>query len=237
MRGIILAGGTGSRLGDLTKVVNKHLLPVGSHPMIYWPILVLKANSISDITIVSTPRGIGQLAELLGGGYTYQVQDKPGGITEAIACADNGSDDQVVVILGDNIFLPSPRLSDRLKDGRLVDGCARCWLKQVPVGRVKEFGAPTFDVDGNIEHITEKPFSPPSCFAVTGLYMFSSEVFERASGVKDSVRGEMEITDLLNLYATQGALSYFTVDGFWGDAGTIQGMAECTVAVNKWGNQ
>ena len=226
MRGIVLAGGTGSRLGDLTKVVNKHLLPVGGKPMIYWPIQVLQDNGIGDITIVSPPKGIGQLAELLGSGYTYRVQDKPGGIAHAIACAQTKSDEQIIVILGDNVFLPSP--SNFYFRTKTV---ACCFVKEVLPDQAKEFGIATFKDPWGIDYITEKPEKPESNFAVTGLYIFSPDVFGKISTLGRSNRGEVEVTDLLNLYAKCNQLDYFLVTEFWGDAGTLEGLERCADAV------
>lgn len=227
MHGIILAGGTGSRLGDLTKAVNKHLLPVADQPMIYWPLEVMHDNGIDDITIVSSPQGIGQLASLLGEGYTYRVQNEPGGIAQAIVCAGR-SDGYVAVILGDNVFLPPPQL-------RSYGGCgrAKCYLSLVARYRVREFGVPTFE-RGIIKYVTEKPSDPESSYAVTGLYVFPQGVFEEASVVKQSSRGETEVTDLLNRYAGRGLLDHEIVGDFWGDAGTVDGMTECTAAVREW---
>lgn len=223
MRGIVLAGGTGSRLGPLTKVVNKHLLPVSGQPMICWPIQTLLHNGIDEITIVSTPRGIGQLAELLGSGYTYRVQSKPGGITQAIECAipeSNVVDHRyVVVILGDNIFTPPPLIP-------LEDGNAYVFLKEVPAERAREFGVPTLDSAGKIRNIIEKPTYPTCNLAVTGLYVFPPDVFRKAATIKQSERGETEITDLLNVYAHEQKLEHSFVSGFWGDAGTPEGLAE-----------
>lgn len=230
MRGVVLAGGTGSRLADLTRAVNKHLLPVGGRPMIYWPLRILCDSFIRDVTIVSSARGVGQLAELLGGGYTYRVQDRPGGIAQAIACADDGTDRSVVVILGDNIFLTAPRLDEFRDSGR-----ACCFLKIATPDKLRECGVPTFDqTSRRITVITEKPDTPASPYVVTGLYVFSPDVFRRISGVGASARGEMEITDLLNTYADDRLLDYTVVDRFWGDAGTLEGMSDCNTAIEKW---
>ncbi len=231
MRGIILAGGTGSRLGAVTKVVNKHLLLVGGKPMIQWPIDVLRHNGVYDITIVSTPRGVGQLAELLGGGYNYRVQDEPGGIAQAIGCAGRyqSEDSSIAVILGDNVFFPSPILC------HLTPDCsAACvFLKEVSADRIKEFGVPRFD-GPKIIHIEEKPEFPDCNVAVTGLYIFSPDVFDRILTIGHSARGESEVTDLLNMYATENSLAYRVVlGGCWGDAGTIAGMRDIEEQLNK----
>lgn len=232
MRGIILAGGTGSRLGPLTKVINKHCLPVGNVPMVYHPLCVLRDNGIDDITIVSSPSGIGQIAALLGSGhahgcrFTYRVQDQPGGIAQALACADNGTDDTVAVILGDNVFLPSPRLYD--------DCLAHVVLCCVLPSELHQFGVPVID-QGEIVEIIEKPAHPPSVFAVTGLYVFGSGdcLRENLTSTPIGGRGELEITDLLNIYARGGSLKHSYIGDFWGDAGTIEGMAECAAAYKR----
>lgn len=225
MRGIVLAGGTGSRLGSLTKAVNKHLLPVYDRPMILWPIQTLKDNGILDITIVSTPKGIGQLAELLGGGYTYRVQDQPGGIAQAILCAADKSAESIAVILGDNVFLPSPEIPD------LVD--AWCFLHHSPSHDLRQFGVP--QIAGSfISEVVEKPKSPPSNYVVAGLYVFDSDVFDVVLGQSASGRGEYEVADLLNHYANHQTLNHLFHEGFWGDAGTIEGLAECSAACAKF---
>lgn len=226
MRGIILAGGTGSRLGYLTRAVNKHLLPIGDMPMIYWALNVLNYNDVRDVTIVSAARGVGQLADYFGGGITFRVQDKPGGIAQAIMCAGRG-DGEVAVILGDNVFLAPPKLPC------CPSGEAWVFLKELPPGQNKALGVPTLDA-GKVARVIEKPTYPVNDFAVTGLYVFNADVWDKLDIVRFSVRGEMEVADLLNLYAERGKLNHEVFDEFWGDAGTIEGMADCTVAVNDW---
>ena len=230
MRGIILAGGTGSRLGKLTRVVNKHLLPVGDEPMIEWPLHVLKSNCVGNITVVSSPQGVGQLAAYLGSGYDYRVQDQAGGIAQALHCARNRTREPIAVILGDNVFLPTPKFPD-YKTGVFANWC---FLKEVPSDRISEFGVPVFGNSGlenRITRIDEKPKFPKCNLAVTGLYLFSEDVFDRIETLSASDRGEVEITDLLNTYAAEGRLGAAVVNGFWGDAGTHQGMLECDRAL------
>lgn len=228
MRGIILAGGTGSRLSPLTRSVNKHLLPVGDKPMIYWPLKVLRDNGIEDITIVSSPDGVGQLAKAMGSGdefgcrFSYRVQDKPGGIAQALACARTGQHDDIALILGDNVFLPSPRL---LVPHR-VTSPAIAYLSHVDDPR--PFGVAKMSGD-MIESVVEKPENPPSNLVVTGLYVFTADVFDVAETTKPSARGEVEITDVLNRYCPW--LLAERHQGFWGDAGTIESMAVCDRAV------
>ena len=234
MRGVILAGGTGSRLMPLTKSINKHLLPVGGKPMIYWPLKVLLDNHITRISIVSSPSGVGQLAAYLGSGHEfgcqadYHVQDQPGGIAQALACVNTY--DLLTVILGDNVFLPSPKLP-------LSSGEPRCYLKRFRLDSpdLSDFGVPSFHSMG--EHITavfEKPEVPPSEFAITGLYSFGPGVFDMIKNLPPSKRGEIEITDVLNEYAKERRLFDQVVDGFWGDAGTFDGMAECDKACKEF---
>lgn len=235
MRGIILAGGTGSRLGPLTKAVNKHLLPVYDRPMIMWPIKVLCDNGIDDITIVSSPLGIGQLAMLLGSGaeheckYTYKVQDTSGGIAAALRCVFD-EPEPLVVILGDNIFLPPIKFNVEIN-------IATCFLTKIDdLETIKQFGVASFD--GNwLYKIVEKPTDPPSNLAVTGLYIFPPCVQLKTWQLGIGKRGEYEITDLLNIYASQQLLAYKVVEGFWGDAGTIEGMTECSRACKEWSNR
>lgn len=236
MRGVILAGGTGSRLGALTKTINKHLLPVGDVPMVYHPLRVLRDNDIEDITIVSSPSGVGQLAALLGSGhdhgcrFAYRVQDQPGGIAAALACADDGTDEPVTVILGDNVFLPSPMLHDATENNLAFTVLYRA-LPSV----LHQFGVPIIE-RGMITEIVEKPAVPPSAYAVTGMYIFGSGDYlrENLQSTPVGVRGELEIADLLNTYARGGTLLYGVVGGFWGDAGTHDGLAECAAAVRAW---
>lgn len=227
MRGIVLAGGTGSRLGHLTMLVNKHVLPVGDELMIHWPLKVLHDNGIDDITIVSSPAGVGQLAMLLGGKYTYRVQDKPGGVADALACADDKSGRSVAVILGDNVFIPVPKI---WKIGTEEPTRAYCLLHKSPKHDLTQFGVPIFN-NGLVSSIVEKPKNPPSGFVVTGLYVFNPVVFEVIKTVAASKRGEYEITDVLNRYAELNALRSLEHQGFWGDAGTQEGIAECTSAI------
>ena len=214
MRGIVLAGGTGSRLGLLTQAVNKHLLPVRGVPMVFHPLRVLRENGIDDITIVSSPEGVGQLARLLGGGYTYRVQEKPGGIAQALLCAESKSRELVAVILGDNVFLPSPVLE--------LTGLASVFL--VEVDDPRQSGVAVLDWQ-TVVGIVEKPEQPPSNYAVAGLYLFDASIFQR---LRDSQPlREYALTEQLDAFAKQGQLSSSILHGFWGDAGTIEGIKRC----------
>ena len=226
MKGVILAGGTGSRLRPLTQVTNKHLLPVGRYPMIFYPIYKLKKARINEILIVTGREHMGDVIELLGSGrdfgveFTYKVQDEAGGIAQALGLARhfvNG--DKCVVILGDNIFeddiTPYVKEFEEQKEG------AKILLKEVP--DPQRFGVPEFK-DGKIIAIEEKPKEPKSNFAVTGIYMYDSEVFEIIKTLKPSWRGELEITDVNNAYIKKGTLTYNILKGWWTDAGTPESL-------------
>uniref|UniRef100_A0A7C3RJA3 glucose-1-phosphate thymidylyltransferase n=1 Tax=Dictyoglomus thermophilum TaxID=14 RepID=A0A7C3RJA3_DICTH len=226
MKGIVLAGGTGSRLRPLTQVTNKHLLPVGRYPMIFYPIYKLKQAGIYEILIVTGREHMGDVIELLGSGrdfgveFTYKVQDEAGGIAQALGLARhfvNG--EKCVVILGDNIFeddiTPYVKEFEEQKEG------AKILLKEV--SDPQRFGVPEFK-DGKIIAIEEKPKEPKSNFAVTGIYMYDSEVFEIIKTLKPSWRGELEITDVNNVYIKKGTLTYNILKGWWTDAGTPESL-------------
>ncbi|TVR30121.1 MAG: spore coat protein [Balneolaceae bacterium] len=220
MKGIILAGGTGSRLYPLTKVTNKHLLPVGDKPMIYYPIEKLTEAGISEILIVTGTEHMGDVVNLLGSGrdfgcrFTYKVQDEAGGIAQALGLAENFvGNDSMAVILGDNIFE-----SDLKKAVNEFSGSgAQIMIKQVP--DPDRFGVVELDGD-KIVSIEEKPDQPKSEYAVTGIYMYDSNVFEFIKTLKPSGRGELEITDVNNHYIRQGKMKYSILEGWWTDAGT-----------------
>lgn len=226
MRGIILAGGTGSRLGLLTRHINKHCLPLYDRPMVVWPFWTLRDSGITDITVVSTPSGVGQIHSVLGGACKYSVQTEAGGIPQAIACADDSSEESVAVILGDNLFIPNPLIT-------ASPGLAHCYLYKPPADRLPEFGVPEFR-DNKITRVVEKPREPPSPYAVTGLYVFPCNVFAAIRALKRSGRGEYEVSDLLNYYADVERLDYTVVGGYWGDAGTVDDLADCTAAAKRW---
>ena len=220
MKGIVLAGGTGSRLYPLTKVTNKHLLPIGNKPMIYYPIERLIGAGIQEILIVTGTEHMGDVVNLLGSGkdfncrFTYKVQDEAGGIAQALGLAENftGSD-PMTVILGDNIF------ESELKEA--VDNYpgrgAQILIKEVE--DPERFGVAEID-DDKIVGIEEKPQKAKSSFAVTGIYMYDSSVYDAIKNLKPSGRGELEITEVNNHYIRQGAMNYSVLDGWWTDAGT-----------------
>jgi len=220
MKGIVLAGGTGSRLFPLTKVTNKHLLPVGKKPMIYYPIEKLLDAGMEEILIVTGTEHMGAVVNLLGSGkdfgcrFTYKVQDEAGGIAQALGLAENfvGSD-SMTVILGDNIFETS--LDKALKNYPGSGG-------QILLQKVEDperFGVAELDGD-KIVGIEEKPNQPKSDYAVTGIYMFDAAVFDLIKTLKPSGRGELEITDVNNHYINNDEMRFSVLDGWWTDAGT-----------------
>ncbi|WP_029192303.1 sugar phosphate nucleotidyltransferase [Paenibacillus harenae] len=222
MKGVILAGGTGSRLFPLTKVTNKHLLPVGKYPMIFHSIAKLKEADIQDILIVTGKEHMGDVVNLLGSGHefgvalTYKVQDEAGGIAQALGLAEhfvNG--DQMVVILGDNVFEDS--IFPFVHNFRQQQKGAKILIQEVH--DPQRYGVPELDGD-RIISIEEKPKQPKSSYAVTGIYMYDSKVFDIVKMLKPSDRGELEITDVNNAYIEADELSYDILHGWWTDAGT-----------------
>ncbi|MEP0005377.1 MAG: sugar phosphate nucleotidyltransferase [Balneola sp.] len=220
MKGIILAGGTGSRLYPLTKVTNKHLLPVGEKPMIYHPIEKLTEVGIQEILIVTGTEHMGDVVNLLGSGkdfncrFTYKVQDEAGGIAQALGLAENfAGNDPVIVILGDNIFENSLKTAVKNYDG----SGAQILIQEVE--DPERYGVAELDGDKVIS-IDEKPQEPKSNFAVTGIYFYDAKVFECIKTLKPSGRGELEITDVNNFYITQGQMKSSVLEGWWTDAGT-----------------
>lgn len=226
MKGIILAGGTGSRLHPLTKVTNKHLLPVGKYPMIYYPIYKLKEANIKEIFIVTGREHMGDVIELLGSGrdfgldFVYKVQDKAGGIAEALGLVENlVKNDRCVVILGDNIF--EDNISEFVKNFISQKEGAKILIKKVK--DPQRFGVVEFK-NGKIISIEEKPLKPKSDYIVTGIYMYDSKVFDIIKTLKPSKRGELEITDVNNVYLKRGQLTYDILKGWWTDAGTFSSL-------------
>ena len=226
LRGIVLAGGTGSRLRPLTKVTNKHLLPVGQKPMIYYPIERLTGIGIEEILIVTGVEHMGDVVSLLGSGrnfgcrFTYKVQDEAGGIAQALALAENFADDHLItVILGDNIFRANLKsYADKFIAQQVG---ARILLKQVD--SPQRFGVAEL-ADGKVIGIEEKPERPKSDHAVTGIYFYDACVFDIIRSLKPSTRGELEITHVNEAYIARGQLSYDIIDGWWTDAGTFESL-------------
>ncbi|KZS45750.1 spore coat protein [Paenibacillus glucanolyticus] len=228
MKGIILAGGTGSRLYPLTKVTNKHLLPVGKYPMIFHSVYKLKQADIHDILIVTGKDHMGDVVNLLGSGremgvtFTYKVQDEAGGIAQALDLAESFVGiDQMVVILGDNVF--EDDLSLFVQNFRKQQNGAKILIQQVK--DPKRFGVPELQGD-QIVSIEEKPSNPKSNYAVTGIYMFDHHVFDIVKTLKPSARGELEITDVNNAYIARRELTYDVLNGWWTDAGTHASLAK-----------
>jgi len=226
LRGIVLAGGTGSRLRPLTNVTNKHLLPVGRKPMIYYPIERLTAIGIEEILIVTGVEHMGDVVSLLGSGkdfgcrFTYKVQDEAGGIAQALALAENFADDRpMAVILGDNIVQSDLKGYAEKFIAQKIG--ARILLKQVPDPH--RFGVAEMS-DGKVTGIEEKPDQPKSDYAVTGIYFYDANVFDIIRSLKPSARGELEITHVNQAYIASGLLNYDILDGWWTDAGTFESL-------------
>jgi len=238
MKGIILAGGTGSRLHPLTKVTNKHLLPVYDEPMIYYPLKTLIHAGIRDIMIVSGKGHVGHFLELLGSGsdfsarFSYEIQKEAGGIAQALGlCRKFADGDSVTVILGDNIFEDNVR--DAVSPFR---SGAKIFLKEVP--DAQRFGVAELDeTSEKVVGIEEKPKNPKSNYAVTGLYIYDNDVFEVIETLKPSGRGELEITDVNNYYVKNGTLSYSMLGGYWSDAGTFESLFHASELVKNSKNR
>jgi len=226
LRGVVLAGGTGSRLSPLTKVTNKHLLPVGYEPMIFHPVRKLVEAGIRDILIVTGTEHIGAVAGRLGSGrqfgceLTYRVQEEAGGIAQAVGLARQfGRDGRLAVILGDNIFESSiAPFADAYRSQR---GGAKILLQEVDnPGR---YGVAVTD-GGRVVRIVEKPAQPPTRLAVTGIYFYDEQVHEIIAGLRPSARGELEITDAINAYLERGTMTTDILPGWWTDAGTFESL-------------
>jgi len=222
MKGVILAGGTGSRLYPLTKITNKHLLPVYDRPMIYYPIEALVKAGIRDILIVTGGNHAGEFLKLLGNGaefglkhINYTYQEGAGGIAEALGLAEHfAAGEKIVVFLGDNII--EKNIISAVESFRQQERGAKILLKEVE--NPQEYGIA--ELEGNrIIRIEEKPQHPRSNLAVIGIYMYDNEVFDIIKTLKPSRRGELEITDVNNHYIREGTMTYELLDGWWGDAG------------------
>jgi len=232
MKGIILAGGFGTRLYPITKAVSKHLLPVYDKPMIYYPLSILMLAGIRDILIISTKRDIPLYKDLLGSGkqlglsFSYAVQEKPGGLAEAFIVGEHFiGNDNVALILGDNIFY-GQHFSELLRNARQIQDGAVIFGYYVRDPRA--YGVVEFDKDGNVLSIEEKPTHPKSNYAVPGLYFFDNNVIRIAKTLKPSGRGELEITDVNREYLRMGKLKVqvFGRGMAWMDAGTHESLLE-----------
>lgn len=227
MKGIILAGGLGSRLRPLTKVTNKHLLPIYDKPMIYYPIETLCKAGIRDIMIVTGGNSAGEFLRLLGNGHEfglkdiyYTYQEGEGGIADALKLCEHFAEGQrIAVILGDNIIQDD--ISPYVRKFEQQDSGARILLKEVE--DPQRFGCPELDGE-RIVRIEEKPLHPKSNYAVTGIYMYDRRVFDFCRKLKPSARGELEITDVNNAYIREGDLFYDVLDGWWTDAGQFESL-------------
>jgi glucose-1-phosphate thymidylyltransferase len=227
MKGVVLAGGTGSRLFPLTKITNKHLLPIYDKPMIYYPIQMLVDAGIRDILIVTGGNNAGDFLRLLANGkqfglthidYTYQEGE--GGIADALNLAHHFADGhKICVVLGDNIIEGSIR--GAVDEFRRQERGAKILLKEVP--DAERFGVAEI-VGDRIVDIEEKPRAPKSQYAVTGIYMYDPSVFDKIHTLVPSERGELEITDVNNAYIREGAMTFAYLDGWWTDAGTFESL-------------
>ena len=233
MRGIILAGGAGTRLHPLTTVTSKQLLPLYNKPMIFYPLETLIKSGIREIMIIIAPDHAGDFLKLLGSGknfgckFSYEVQEKPAGLAEAFVIGENFIDkESVALILGDNLFEDTFVEPVRnFKSGALV------FASKVP--DPERFGVVEFDENKNAISIIEKPKEPRSDYAVTGLYVYDNSVVQKAKTLKPSHRGELEITDLNNLYLQEGTLEVAFVKGKWLDTGTFEALYQATNFVRE----
>lgn len=236
MKGVILAGGLGKRLAPLTKITNKHLLPIYNHPMIYYPLRTLVNAGIHDIIIVTGGNNAGDFLRLLGNGkefglkhlnYTYQQGE--GGIAEALGLAEHFADNgKIIVVLGDNLI--EENITPHINEFKKQPDGAKILLKEVP--EPNRFGVPVFN-NGKITKIEEKPKSPKSPYAVIGIYMYDHTVFDIIHTLKPSARGELEITDVNNAYIRRGNMTCNILTGWWTDAGTFESLFRANELVRE----
>lgn len=235
MKGVILAGGLGTRLHPLTKITNKHLLPVYNRPMILYPLETLKRSGVTDIMIVCGREHAGHFMQFLGSGkdfgvkLSYALQDtNNGGIADALSYAEDFADgDSIAVILGDNIFE-----RDFKKEVQKFNRGAAIFFKKVK--DPERFGVPVFSKDGKkVLRVEEKPKKPKSSYAQTGFYLFDESIFSIIKTLKPSGRGELEMTDAINHYVRSGIISFSLVPGAWLDAGTFDSLLTASVFFSK----
>ena len=238
MKGVILAGGKGTRLFPLTKATNKHLLPVGREPMIFHPIRQMVASAITDILVVTSKEHLGEVVNCLGSGadfdctLTYKVQESAAGIADALRLAEGfAQGNRICVFLGDNVFQSSiaPHVQSFERQGK----GARVLLKKV--SDPERYGVAAMD-EQHILEIEEKPAKPKSAYAVLGLYFFDAQVFDIIRGIKPSARGEFEITAVNNAYIARRELQYDIYDGNWTDAGTFESLTEANRLLSETQN-
>jgi len=241
MKGIILAGGVGSRLNPCTRVTNKHLLPVYDKPMIYYPLQTLSKSGIEDILIVSGKDHSGDFLKLLGSGKEFgvnlyfRVQEEAGGIAQALSLGEKFvGDDLVTVILGDNIF--EKHIEKYVHEFEKQKKGARIFLKEVSTREARRFGCAIVEND-KVIYVEEKPQNPRSNLAMTGLYMFDSQVFDYIRSLKSSDRGELEITDAIKSYVKAEKCYYNLINGFWSDAGTFESLFNASEFIRRKNNK
>jgi glucose-1-phosphate thymidylyltransferase len=238
MKGVILAGGLGKRLYPLTKITNKHLLPIYDKPMIFYPLQTLINAGIKDILIVTGGNHAGEFLRLLGNGkefglkhINYTYQEGEGGIADALRLAEHFADNEkICVILGDNII--EGNILSAVKNFEKQPEGAKVLIKEV--SDPQRFGVPEI-INGKIVSIQEKPEKPKSKYAVIGIYMYDSSVFDIIKTLKPSGRGELEITDVSNAYIKYGTLTYEELKGWWTDAGTFESLLLASNLVAKGG--
>ncbi len=238
LRGVVLAGGKGTRLLPMTRIVNKHLLPVYDQPMIYYPLASLRSAGVKQACVVVGGREPGEVEELLGDGralgftrLSFAVQQREDGIAAALACARRTvGDASICVVLGDNIVEDS--LAPFASRFLASDSEAMILLSRVP--DPERFGVPTFDASGRVAAIVEKPARATCDLAVVGVYFYRPRIWRVIESLPPSSRGELEITDVNNAFAQRGQLAHAELEGFWGDAGTVESLLEASVAVRQW---
>ena len=238
MKGVILAGGTGTRLHPLTRITNKHLLPIHDRPMVAYAIEALVKAGVTELMLVTGGTHAGEFLRLLGNGHEYGIdrlsysyQEQAGGIAEALGLAERFVDgERVVVMLADNVVEASLRPTVQAFEEQ--DGGARILLSEVgEPEHLRHLGVPELNVDGTLRRILEKPETPPSAYAVTGIYFYDADVFDVIPTLEPSGRGELEISDVNNWYVDQGTMRYDILEGFWGDAGE---SIDAYYEVNDW---
>jgi len=244
LKGVVLAGGFGTRLLPMTRVINKHLLPVYDRPMVHYPIECLQLAGIDDVLLVTGGEHAGSFVELLGDGrelglreLAYAYQKGAGGIAAALALAEDfAAGEPLVVVLGDNIIEnpigPMVQLYQNQLEQNAGQG-AHIILKEIP--DAQRFGVARFESDGKLVEIIEKPTEPPSRMAVIGVYMYDARVFDIIRELKPSTRNELEITDVNNAYVKWGDLEYSILDGYWTDAGTVESLHTAANMVRQYG--